>query len=459
MDKMRITIILILTCIIIVGTTCLAATGIVNAPSGLVLRESPSKTSTPLTTIPDDASVDVIEKDGEWYKVKYGQYEGYLFGEYVKVNQETNTETVSEQVTTTAEETTNQNEEQQSVIAATNVTYPQTVNTTVNVKAYIIPSITSRVILTIELGKEITVNGDLNNWYNITYEGKTYWIRKTSVSLPNTVAEETTEETTESTQEATQEETKTETTATTETTVENKKGYINVNSAANIRESASTSAKIVNTLTRNTEVTIIGESGDFYKIKYKDITGYVSKSLVSDTAVEVTSRNNDGERATQTETVAETQATTEVSESTETTESTQPEPSPAAVGTSPDGERIADLAKQYVGYGYSYGGTNPNSGFDCSGFAQYIYSNCGYTIGRTGTQQLGYGTAVSKDELAVGDLLFFNNTSNGSVGHVGIYIGDNMMVHAANSRRGVTTDTIASGYYNNYYYTARRIAN
>ena len=69
------------------------------------------------------------------------------------------------------------------------------------------------------------------------------------------------------------------------------------------------------------------------------------------------------------------------------------------------------------------------------------------------------GTEVSRDQLQVGDLVFFNNTSNGGVGHVGIYIGDNTIVHAANSRRGVTTDTIASGYYNNYYYTARRIAN
>ena len=132
---------------------------------------------------------------------------------------------------------------------------------------------------------------------------------------------------------------------------------------------------------------------------------------------------------------------------------------PVPQAASSEGERIANYAKQYIGYGYGYGGTSPESGFDCSGFAQYVYSSCGYSIGRTCSNQLGNGSQISKEELQVGDLVFFNNTSSGSVGHVGIYIGDNMIVHAANSRRGVTTDTIASGYYNNYYYTARRIAN
>ena len=55
------------------------------------------------------------------------------------------------------------------------------------------------------------------------------------------------------------------------------------------------------------------------------------------------------------------------------------------------------------------------------------------------------------------ELIFFNNGSNGSIGHVAIYVGNGTIVHAANTRRGVTTDTINSGYYNTYYYTARRV--
>ena len=446
MDKMKITIILILTCIIIISTTCLAATGLVNAPSGLVLRESPSKNANPITTVPDDANVEIIEKDGEWYKVKYGNYEGYLYAEYVNAQEETSQEQ-AQQTEPEQSQTPQENENQNSVPAETvnNITYPQNVNTTVEIKAHIIPSITSRVILNIEAGKEITVNSELNNWFNITYEGKTYWVRKANINVEtttNTEENNTAEES--SNEEQTQESTEQRTT-TTQTAIDNKKGYINVTSSANIRESASTSAKILNTLTRNTEVTIVAEEGDFYKIQYQNITGYIAKSLISDTAVEVTSRSNSTERKTQTE-EAEVKSSNEQAVVTSQISSS-------------GGEQVAELAKQYVGYSYTYGGTNPNSGFDCSGFAQYIYSSCGYSIGRTGSQQLGYGSAVSRDELSVGDLLFFNNTSDGSVGHVGIYIGNNMMVHAANSRRGVTTDTIGSGYYNNYYYTARRIVN
>ena len=70
MDRIKMTIILILTCVIIIGTTCLAATGIVNAPSGLVLRETPDKNSEPITTISDETKIEIIEKSGEWYNLK-----------------------------------------------------------------------------------------------------------------------------------------------------------------------------------------------------------------------------------------------------------------------------------------------------------------------------------------------------------------------------------------------------
>ena len=121
------------------------------------------------------------------------------------------------------------------------------------------------------------------------------------------------------------------------------------------------------------------------------------------------------------------------------------------------GEKVADLARQYVGNAsYVYGGTTP-SGFDCSGFVYYIYNTCGYYLSRSCGEQASSGVEVSRDELQQGDILFFNNTGDGSIGHVGIYLGGGTFAHAANPRRGVTTDTINSGYYNTYYYTARRI--
>ena len=107
------------------------------------------------------------------------------------------------------------------------------------------------------------------------------WVRKYYINLQTTnVDNNTNSETAEPEENSNQTQEQNNTTA-----IENKKGYINVSSSANIRETASTSANVITTLLRNTEVTIIGEEGDFYRIQYKDITGYVAKSLVSDKAV------------------------------------------------------------------------------------------------------------------------------------------------------------------------------
>lgn len=274
MDKTRITIILILTCLMIIGTTCLAATGVVNAPSGLVLRETASKTANPLTTVPDDAKIEIIEKVGEWYKVKYENYEGYLFAEYVNEQEETKDEPKEEISEQNVEQTT---EEQKVSNNATGV-YPENIKVEKEIKAYILPCITSRVLTNIEVEKTITLNYELNNWINITFEEKEYWIRKNNIKVEEET--ESKEEKAEQQEETQKEDKETENKeqAVNETT-ENKKGYINVSSAANVRESASTSADVITTLLRNTEVTITGEDGDFYKIQYQDINGYISKSL------------------------------------------------------------------------------------------------------------------------------------------------------------------------------------
>ena len=310
------------------------------------------------------------------------------------------------------------------------------------------PSITSRVILNIPSGKTITLNYELNNWFNITYEGKEYWVRKNSLNINKTEENKNPENNNE--QKQNQEKPKVEENKNTVT--ENKKGYIDVSSAANVRKSADISADVITTLLRNTEVKILGEEGDFYKIQYQDITGYVSKSLVSDKQVEVTSRKSSGERKV-------TQNTTE--EVTSNTErSTEKQENNTYANSGVTGLGIASYAKQYVGYSYTYGGTTPSTGFDCSGFVYYVYNSCGISLSRSCSVQMTSGTAVSKENLKAGDIIFFNNGANGSIGHVGIYIGDGKIVHAKNSNSGVTIDSINDGgYYDTYYYSARRIVN
>ena len=440
MDRIKITLIFALTCIIVIGTTCLAVTGVVNAQRGLVLREEASTSATPLTTVPDDEEVEIIENLGEWYKVKYGLYEGYLYAEYVDAEEVTQPETQEQPEETPAT--------QEETVATPESIYPQNVTTKTEIKAYIIPSFTSRVVTIIQAEKSITINYALNKGYNISYEGKEYWVRK--YSIDGKPADENIINNNENKTEEPAETTQTETTQT-ETTfiaIDNKKGYIDVNSAANVREKADASATVITTLLRNTGVTIIGEEGDFYKIQFDNITGYVAKSLVSDSPVETTSRGGVGTR--------ETAIVEEQNENNSNTASSQ------AITGSSQGERIANFAKQYEGYKYVYGGTTP-SGFDCTGFAYYVYNSCGIPLSRSCSVQAQTGVEVgrqSRDELQAGDLLLFANGTNGSIGHVGIYIGNGYFIHAKNSNSGVVIDHLTNNpYYNQYYYSGRRIVN
>ena len=80
-------------------TSCFATAGTVNAPNGLILREEASKSGKIITTISDNSNVEVTEESGDWYKVKYKNYNGYVFAEYVELEepieqeeQNTNTE-------------------------------------------------------------------------------------------------------------------------------------------------------------------------------------------------------------------------------------------------------------------------------------------------------------------------------------------------------------------------------
>jgi cell wall-associated NlpC family hydrolase len=118
---------------------------------------------------------------------------------------------------------------------------------------------------------------------------------------------------------------------------------------------------------------------------------------------------------------------------------------------------IVDFALSLVGCRYVYGGSSP-SGFDCSGFTKYVYSQFGYTINRTASTQLDNGVSVSRDELQPGDLVMFKKGSGGTrASHVGLYIGNGKFVHASTSRVGVIVSSLSEAYYTTGFVGARRI--
>ncbi|MHB1651170.1 MAG: C40 family peptidase [Desulfitobacteriaceae bacterium] len=124
---------------------------------------------------------------------------------------------------------------------------------------------------------------------------------------------------------------------------------------------------------------------------------------------------------------------------------------PASRGGS-DATGIVSRALSLQGIPYVFGGTSRN-GFDCSGFTQYVYSNSGVSLPRTSYSQFGVGSAVSRDQLQPGDLVFFTTYTKGA-SHVGIYIGGGRFVHASDS--GVRTTSLSESYYASRYVGGRR---
>ncbi|MEK4285668.1 C40 family peptidase [Ureibacillus sp. FSL K6-0165] len=120
-------------------------------------------------------------------------------------------------------------------------------------------------------------------------------------------------------------------------------------------------------------------------------------------------------------------------------------------------DELKSTAKQYIGAPYKYGGTNIKTGIDCSGYTRYVFSQLGISLKRTSKEQYTQGTAVSKNELQPGDLVFFNTSGKG-VSHVGIYLGDNQFISATTSG-GVEIDSLNDPYYwGSRYIGARRVA-
>ena len=112
-------------------------------------------------------------------------------------------------------------------------------------------------------------------------------------------------------------------------------------------------------------------------------------------------------------------------------------------------------AKKYIGVKYVWGGTSP-TGFDCSGFVQYVFKQHGITLNRTVVTQYQHGTAVSRSNLQPGDLVFFQNTYTTGLSHIGIYIGNGEFIHASSSQ-GVTISQLSNNYWNSHYHSARRV--
>ena len=114
---------------------------------------------------------------------------------------------------------------------------------------------------------------------------------------------------------------------------------------------------------------------------------------------------------------------------------------------------LVNNALSLQGVPYVYGGTS-TKGFDCSGYTQYVFKGSGSSLPRTSYEQYKSGASVTRENLEMGDLVFFTTYSAGA-SHVGIYIGGGSFIHASNS--GVRKTTLSDSYYADRYVGARRV--
>lgn len=168
-------------------------------------------------------------------------------------------------------------------------------------------------------------------------------------------------------------------------------------STLTIRKKASTSAAKVGSYKKGTKVTCYGTSGSWTKVKYSGNYRYVCSSYLS---------------------------------------------SSAAVSTSSKGSSVANYAVQFVGNPYVWGGSSLTKGADCSGFTMAVYAHFGYRLPHSSVGQRSYGTAVSWSNKKPGDLICYNSV-NGTA-HVGIYIGNNRVVHASSAKTGIKISSPAN---------------
>ncbi len=125
-------------------------------------------------------------------------------------------------------------------------------------------------------------------------------------------------------------------------------------------------------------------------------------------------------------------------------------------GASGTGSAVAGLALKFRGYRYLYGGASPATGFDCSGFTQYVYHQFGINLPRTSYAQWDVGQHVSYDGLQPGDLVFF--TINGSfAAHVGIYLGGGEFISAATPSQGVIVQNLSTAFWAHSFDGATRV--
>ena len=368
--------------LLFINISLAANTGTINVDVAN-LRETADAESTILEQITLNQEVEIVGEEGDWYQVTYNHITGYVSKELVTVNSnpestednnqvsENTAEENSEKVETTTEEGTDTNSTEEITLGEYKISE--------DIRLKLIPSINATDVIELKKDETVTVTEVMNGWACVETQTTKGWLRKDKLKKDEPV-EETVEEVPEEPAQ--------------ETPI--KTQYVN-STTVNVRQEANTSSTIVTTVALNTEVQVYSEENGWSRVKINNVEGYISTSLLSDSKQE-TSRGQSTSRRT-----SSTKTTTNTASQKATTETT-------TVPSSGNGSSIVATAKKYLGYNYTYGGSSPSTGFDCSGFTSYVFKQHGISLNRTAAGQYSNGVAVSRANLQPGDLVMFGKS-------------------------------------------------
>lgn len=338
---------------------------IVNAPSGLRVREGAGTNYNVVTMLNNGQKVEINGREGSWVKISVNGKNGYVHSDYIKeIGGNTNDGSNPGDNNGSTEETTSKKGKVVNISSTLRIR--EDAGTSFNTVGYI------------NNGEEFDIVGKKNGWYKIKYKDKTGYVHGDYVQEINDNNNNNNNNSNGGNNSG-------------EEIIINKKGkVVNVTSSLRVRSSADASSSVVGYLTPNATFDILSKNGSWYKIKFDTYDVKKEGYVHSDYVEEYHEASNNNQL----------------------------------------GKQVVEYAKKFLGIPYVWGGTT-TSGFDCSGLTQYVFNNFGIKIGRTTWDQIKSGKRIDMSAIKEGDLIFFGSYSdpNNST-HVGIYIGNDEFIHA-----------------------------
>lgn len=397
-------------CVYVAVNGAAQADATVTGGSTINVRSGPGTSYDRIAMVGAGKRVAILGKEGDWYKISFDGKTGYILGDYL-IPDNASSASSQQQSTSTAADTSGN-----AVVTG---------GSTINVRSG--PGTDYGRVAMVGTGKRVTLLAVEDNWYKISFDGKTGYILSDYLTpdagVLDTVAAAQTQEGAAPAGDASPAEVpvasadaaSVDASSPVETAegAATRSGFI-TGGTINVRTGPGTDYDRITQVHTGKPVNIISEENGWYLVSFGDVTGYVLADYIYE-----------GD----------------------------------SLPASAVGEQVALMAQQYLGTRYVYGGASP-SGFDCSGFTLYLYRQFGYSLPHTASgQYANCGYKVSRDSLLPGDLVFFTSPGNGGrINHVGIYIGNGNIIHARMSVGKVYINSLSESYYSRNYVGAIRIA-